>query len=41
VLADSDQVDLTNLQRQILYRTDSVGNAKVDAARSVLQTLNP
>ena len=24
-LADSDQVDLTNLQRQILYRTDSVG----------------
>ena len=41
VLADSDQVDLTNLQRQILYRTDSVGKAKVDAARSSLQTLNP
>jgi len=41
VLADSDQVDLTNLQRQILYRTDSVGDAKVDAARSSLQGLNP
>jgi len=41
VLADSDQVDLTNLQRQILYRTDSVGDAKVDAARSALQALNP
>jgi adenylyltransferase/sulfurtransferase len=41
VLADSDQVDLTNLQRQILYRTDSVGSAKVDAARSALQALNP
>jgi adenylyltransferase/sulfurtransferase len=41
VLADSDQVDLTNLQRQILYRTDSVGDAKVDAARSALQGLNP
>jgi molybdopterin-synthase adenylyltransferase len=41
VLADSDQVDLTNLQRQVLYRTDSVGDAKVDAARSSLQGLNP
>jgi len=41
VLADSDQVDLTNLQRQILYRTDSVGRSKVDAARSALLSLNP
>jgi molybdopterin/thiamine biosynthesis adenylyltransferase len=40
-LADSDQVDLTNLQRQILYRTDSVGAPKVDAARSALSGLNP
>ena len=31
-LADSDKVDLTNLQRQILYRTDAVGARKVDAA---------
>ena len=41
MLADSDQVDLTNLQRQILYRTDSVGVPKVDAARSALLCLNP
>lgn len=34
-------MDLTNLQRQILYRTDSVGAAKVDAARSALAALNP
>ncbi|MFY9315629.1 MAG: molybdopterin-synthase adenylyltransferase MoeB [Burkholderiales bacterium] len=40
-LADPDQVDLTNLQRQILYRTDSVGAPKVDAARSALNALNP
>jgi molybdopterin-synthase adenylyltransferase len=40
-LADPDQVDLTNLQRQILYRTDSVGAAKVEAARSALSALNP
>ena len=40
-LADPDQVDLTNLQRQILYRTDSVGTLKVEAARAALSALNP
>jgi len=40
-IADSDSVDLTNLQRQILYRTDSVGAQKVIAARSALYALNP
>jgi adenylyltransferase/sulfurtransferase len=40
-LADPDKVDLTNLQRQILYRTDSVGSAKVDAAQAALSALNP
>jgi adenylyltransferase/sulfurtransferase len=40
-IADPDKVDLTNLQRQILYRTDDVGAAKVDAARAALNALNP
>ena len=40
-IADADRVDLTNLQRQILYRTDSVGMTKVDAARTALAALNP
>ena len=40
-LADPDQVDLTNLQRQILYRTESVGLPKVDAARATLGAINP
>jgi adenylyltransferase/sulfurtransferase len=40
-LADPDRVDLTNLQRQILYRTDSVGAQKVAAARDALAALNP
>jgi molybdopterin/thiamine biosynthesis adenylyltransferase len=40
-LADSDKVDLTNLQRQILYRTQSVGAHKVEAARSALLAINP
>jgi molybdopterin/thiamine biosynthesis adenylyltransferase len=40
-IADSDKVDLTNLQRQILYRSDSVGAVKVEAARSALNAVNP
>lgn len=40
-LADADKVDLTNLQRQILYRTDSVGAQKVLAAQSALRAVNP
>ena len=40
-LADPDAVDLTNLQRQILYRTDSVGAPKVEAAARALGALNP
>jgi molybdopterin-synthase adenylyltransferase len=40
-IADSDRVDLTNLQRQILYRTESVGAQKVFAARSALLAMNP
>ena len=40
-LADSDEVDLTNLQRQILYRTESVGAVKVEAARAALNAINP
>jgi adenylyltransferase/sulfurtransferase len=40
-LADSDKVDLTNLQRQILYRTDAVGTPKVDAAAATLHAINP
>lgn len=40
-IADSDTVDLTNLQRQILYRADSVGAVKVEAAQSALKAFNP
>jgi adenylyltransferase/sulfurtransferase len=34
-------VDLTNLQRQILYRTESVGTRKVAAATAALAGFNP
>jgi adenylyltransferase/sulfurtransferase len=40
-LADPDKVDLTNLQRQILYRTDSVGAPKVETAQAALEGINP
>jgi len=40
-IADADKVDLTNLQRQILYRADVVGEAKVTAARATLSAVNP
>jgi molybdopterin-synthase adenylyltransferase len=39
-IADGDKVDLTNLQRQILYRADSVGTAKASAARKALREVN-
>ena len=40
-LADPDVVDLTNLQRQVLYRTDSVGRPKVEQAKAALNAINP
>ena len=40
-IIDSDTVDLSNLHRQILHDTASVGNSKVDSAKSMLTRLNP
>jgi len=40
-LCDNEDVDLTNLQRQIVHRTDSVGRKKVESARATLAAINP
>ena len=40
-LCDPDVVDLTNLQRQILYATADVGAPKVAAAKARLAAINP
>ncbi|MGE5526175.1 MAG: HesA/MoeB/ThiF family protein [Rhodospirillaceae bacterium] len=40
-VCDSDTVDLTNLQRQIIHRTSSVGAPKVESARDTMLALNP
>lgn len=41
VLADDDDVDLTNLQRQILHTHESVGQAKVLSGKATLARINP
>ncbi len=41
VIADSDNVDLSNLQRQILFATPDIGRAKGTVAAETLQRLNP
>ena len=40
-IVDMDQVDESNLQRQIIHRSDRVGQAKVASARSAIEALNP
>jgi adenylyltransferase/sulfurtransferase len=40
-LVDFDTVDVTNLQRQILYATADVGGTKLEAAKERLTGLNP
>jgi molybdopterin-synthase adenylyltransferase len=40
-IVDSDAVELSNLNRQILHWTSDVGKHKVDSARGKLQDLNP
>jgi adenylyltransferase/sulfurtransferase len=41
ILVDDDDVDLSNLQRQIAHATASIGRNKAASARDTLQALNP
>ena len=40
-IVDGDRVDLTNLQRQVVHRTQSVGESKVASAARTLAQINP
>ena len=41
VIVDHDRVELSNLQRQIVHTTPSIGQYKVESAQHTLQMLNP
>ena len=41
VIADFDQVELSNLQRQIIHSTSDIGDDKVNSAKAKLLELNP
>ena len=40
-IVDDDSVALSNLQRQVIHTTDSVGEAKVDSATAAIARINP
>ncbi len=40
-IVDFDTVDFTNLQRQIIHRTEDVGRLKVDSAKERINAINP
>jgi len=40
-IVDSDVVEVSNLQRQVLHRTADAGRPKTDSARDALTALNP
>jgi len=40
-IVDDDDVDLSNLQRQVIHTTDRVGVPKVDSAEAAIKALNP
>ena len=40
-IVDADEVDLSNLQRQIIHGTADVGKAKVKSAKETMNAMNP
>ena len=40
-IVDMDEVDASNLQRQILHNIERIGDRKVESAKKTLQLLNP
>ena len=40
-IVDNDVVDATNLQRQVIHRTSSIGMSKVESAKQAILDVNP
>ncbi len=40
-IVDNDHVEKSNLQRQIIHETNTIGNLKIDSAQERLKKLNP
>ena len=40
-IVDDDEVDVSNLQRQVIHTTDRVGEPKVDSAETSIHAINP
>lgn len=40
-IADADEVDLSNLQRQVIHFTPDIGKPKVESAREKMEAINP
>ncbi len=40
-IVDDDVVDLSNLQRQVIHSTKTIGTPKVDSAEATIKALNP
>ena len=40
-IADCDDVELSNLQRQIIHTTEDVGKSKAESAAETIKALNP
>ena len=40
-IVDADEVDLSNLQRQVIHTTKDLGKAKVKSAAETMQDINP
>jgi adenylyltransferase/sulfurtransferase len=40
-IVDNDEVDLSNLQRQIAHNTKTIGKPKVESAKNTFESLNP
>ena len=41
ILVDDDSVELSNLQRQVIHHSSSIGVAKVDSAAQRIESINP